>query len=369
MSLLAERLRQVRVLYGYTMENVADSIGVTKQSISKYETGKAIPTSDVLTKIIDFYELPSGYLMKAEKQYEKQSLLFYRRDQHTLQRELEDAKIRLTWYYEMLCICDKFTKNATIEEIPHFDDSMSIEDKAGALRQVWGIEYGPIRNLSKVLMDHGISLFSTPLQNAKIDGFSQMVNNRPIIVLNQKKGSLARKSFSLAHELGHLVLHSCRDKRELDSSEIEKEADDFAASLLMPAEAFRRDIININVDTLIRLADKWGVSPQAVLERCRGLGFLESDKTVEQAHRQYLLRRLNTVKNYYVPEEENVCSIADILEDIDSDDIKREIFIRDVCFPIPLMRQLLNMPNLFLKWKQESDHANEIDGVQLAFTF
>ncbi len=368
MSLLAERLRQVRVLYGYTMENVADSIGVTKQSISKYETGKAIPTSDVLTKIIDFYELPSGYLMKAEKQYEKQSLLFYRRDQHTLQRELEDAKIRLTWYYEMLCICDKFTEN-TIEEIPHFDDSMSIEDKAGALRQVWGIEYGPIRNLPKVLMYHGISLFSTPLQNAKIDGFSQMVNNRPIIVLNQKKGSLARKNFSLAHELGHLVLHSCRDKRELDSSEIEKEADDFAANFLMPVEAFRRDIININVDTLIRLADKWGVSPQAVLERCRGLGFLESDKTVEQAHRQYLLRRLNTVKNYYVPEEENVCSIADILEDIDSDDIKREIFIRDVCFPIPLMRQLLNMPNLFLKWKQESDRANEIDGVQLTFTF
>lgn len=368
MSLVAERLRQVRVLYGYTMENVAASIGVTKQSISKYETGKAIPTADVLTKIINFYELPSGYLMKSEKQYEKQSVLFYRRDQHTLQRELEDARIRLIWYYEILCICDKFTENI-IEAMPNFDDSMSIKDKADALRRFWGIEYGPIQNLPKVLMDHGINLFSTTLQNAEIDGFSQVVNDRPIIVLNQKKGSLARKNFSLAHELGHLVLHSCHNKEELDSSEIEKEADVFAANFLMPAEDFRRDIININVETLIRLADKWSVSPQAVLERCRDLGFFESDKTVEQAHRQYLLRRLNTIKNYYMPEEEFVCSIANVLKDIDSDDTQREFFIRTVCFPIPLMRQLLNMPNLFLKWQQVSERANEIDGVQLTFTF
>lgn len=178
-----------------------------------------------------------------------------------------------------------------------------------------------------------------------------------------------RKNFSLAHELGHLILH-CRKGAELpDSQKLEEEADCFAAAFLMPGEEVRRSMIHVDVKTLKRQGEKWHVSPQAVLERCRGLGLLESDKEISQAHRRYLLQKLNEEKNYYIPEEEVVCSIEDVLKDIDSNEEKRERFLNAVCFPVPIMRKLFQIPNLFEQWEEIPDSVSEVEGVQLSFAF
>ena len=58
MKFLPERLRDIRILKGYTVEYVASQLGVTKQAVSKYETGRMIPSSDVLNRIADFFSLP-----------------------------------------------------------------------------------------------------------------------------------------------------------------------------------------------------------------------------------------------------------------------------------------------------------------------
>lgn len=55
MKFLPERLRDIRILKGYTVEYVASQLGVTKQAVSKYETGRMIPSSDVLNRIADFF--------------------------------------------------------------------------------------------------------------------------------------------------------------------------------------------------------------------------------------------------------------------------------------------------------------------------
>lgn len=59
MKFLPERLRDIRILKGYTVEYVASQLGVTKQAVSKYETGRMIPSSDVLNRIADFFPYPS----------------------------------------------------------------------------------------------------------------------------------------------------------------------------------------------------------------------------------------------------------------------------------------------------------------------
>lgn len=57
-EILPERLRDIRILKGYTVEYVASQLGVTKQAVSKYETGRMIPSSDVLNRIADFFLTP-----------------------------------------------------------------------------------------------------------------------------------------------------------------------------------------------------------------------------------------------------------------------------------------------------------------------
>lgn len=365
MSTLSVRLKQIRILNHHSMEEVAQHIGVTKQSVSKYESGSTLPEDKVLARLIDFYELPAGYLTKPESADEKYSPLFYRKTKRTSLHELEDVQICMMWYYEILKACQEVS-DIPMPNLPYIVNDASIKEKAHALRKHWGIPYGPIKNLPGLLAQNGIYIFTAALENKKIDAYSQMMGDYPIIVLNQSKGSVERKAFSMAHEIGHFVLHCERENGDL--ALMEDEADEFAACFLMPEEELREDMIHVDAESLCRIADKWRVSPQAVLERCLKLGML-GEGEIGQARRQYLLQRLNKMKNFYIPEAEDICSIKKIIESIDSDETKREIFMRETRFPLPMIRKLLQMPDVFEQWRRTVDNADELEGVQLTFAF
>lgn len=104
-----------------------------------------------------------------------------------------------------------------------------------------------------------------------------------------------RQRFTIAHEIGHFVLHKRRARRHFDedfridfrnsvSSEAtqrdEIAANRFAAALLMPEEFLRRDILKPNFDldrvdgAIQSLAVRYKVSRRAMELRLVNLGFL-----------------------------------------------------------------------------------------------
>jgi Zn-dependent peptidase ImmA (M78 family) len=110
------------------------------------------------------------------------------------------------------------------------------------------------------------------------------------IILEKQKPS-KRKWFSIAHEVGHLVLHMgfLLNKRLWDESdkftdsvyyrsghtEEEREADEFAAALLMPKDEFLK-VANKYLTgrgyNISKIADHFQVSGDAALTRGRWLG-------------------------------------------------------------------------------------------------
>jgi Zn-dependent peptidase ImmA (M78 family) len=88
--------------------------------------------------------------------------------------------------------------------------------------------------------------------------------------LTHDRGNVLRRRFSAAHELGHLILHK---HPAPGNAKHEREADRFAAELLMPAADIqpilprRHDLAQ-----LVELQQQWGVSVQALLRRCNELG-------------------------------------------------------------------------------------------------
>ncbi|GLY33566.1 hypothetical protein Kisp02_69310 [Kineosporia sp. NBRC 101731] len=74
----------------------------------------------------------------------------------------------------------------------------------------------------------------------------------------------------MAHELGHLVLHS----NTLGSDDLEAEANAFAAEFLMPAELVRPSLRNLKLGRLLDLKREYGVSMQALVERAYQLDLL-----------------------------------------------------------------------------------------------
>ena len=93
----------------------------------------------------------------------------------------------------------------------------------------------------------------------------------PVIVIKESEWS-ERKRFTLAHELGHMVM----DVRH--GVDREKAANRFAGAFLMPAEALWREIgkhrTMISLGELLRLKELFGASFQAIVYRCHDLGII-----------------------------------------------------------------------------------------------
>ncbi len=120
--------------------------------------------------------------------------------------------------------------------------------------------------------------------NNKIDSIGGSISvkkkNDFTIYLSPVTGN-QRNNFTIAHELGHYVLHSKLGKipmeanREEDSHDlIEREANCFASEFLMPEEMIRKQFAKKNTMALPELANHFNVSISAMRWRCKNLGLL-----------------------------------------------------------------------------------------------
>ena len=107
-----------------------------------------------------------------------------------------------------------------------------------------------------------------------------------------------RLRFSVAHELGHLLLHATRT---LDSAE--READLFAAELLTPLDAIGPAMPpTVTLRGLTMLKSSWGVSVKSLIRRAREVGAIDQQRSTS-LYRQMSARGWNRVEPGYVPVE------------------------------------------------------------------
>jgi addiction module HigA family antidote len=89
--------------------------------------------------------------------------------------------------------------------------------------------------------------------------------------------------FTFFHEAGHLVLHGKNvlflEGRDMPSTKEEREANDFAAQVLIPSE-FQAALLNLRADSfeVIRFARRIGVSPGIVVGQLQHLGRLRRNQ-------------------------------------------------------------------------------------------
>ena len=84
-----------------------------------------------------------------------------------------------------------------------------------------------------------------------LDGLSRTPasNGRPLILIGTDKGSPVRWRFDVAHELGHVLLHSSLRFSALRSEDVklvERQAHRFAAAFLLPLDAFAEDCFAVS---------------------------------------------------------------------------------------------------------------------------
>jgi Zn-dependent peptidase ImmA (M78 family) len=128
-----------------------------------------------------------------------------------------------------------------------------------------------------------------------LSGFLYRDAAQKVIGVNTQHATV-RQNFTVAHELAHLLLHdheqlhvdrafpTVRLRNDVSSQGVddaEKEANLFAAEILMPERFLQHDLAGrssldlYDEDFIPQLAEKYGVSVQALMYRLQYLGYVE----------------------------------------------------------------------------------------------
>ncbi len=140
-----------------------------------------------------------------------------------------------------------------------------------------GIQTIPL-DVERLVSSLGIKLRSLPLDD-DISGHLALTERGWEITVNSLHHP-KRQRFTVAHELGHYMLHrrQCQEFtdnklfRGVDQNPMETEANVYAADLIMPEDAFRSFINNVS-NKIDAIAEHFGVSALAVRVRAKTLGF------------------------------------------------------------------------------------------------
>jgi Zn-dependent peptidase ImmA (M78 family)/transcriptional regulator with XRE-family HTH domain len=147
-------------------------------------------------------------------------------------------------------------------DIANYGDSAA--SAARALRSMWNLPDGPIKNLTTLVESAGVLVIPCDFGDAAVDATSLRLADMPPLVFMNRLVPGDRWRHTLAHELAHLILHA--EPHE----EMESEADTFAGEFLTPISEIRPQLSTlqrVQIRDLIPLKRYWKVSIQALIFR------------------------------------------------------------------------------------------------------
>jgi Zn-dependent peptidase ImmA (M78 family)/DNA-binding XRE family transcriptional regulator len=286
--MIGKKLKIARAAAGLSLRDLAASMEgrVTAQAIGKYERDEDMPSSGVLIALARALAVREEYLLsddeivlesvefrKAPKASSKEEAVIQAKTVHLLERYIAIE--------EMLNLrsVDWEQPRSAPHPIANLHDA---EDAARSVRDDWGLGYDPIPKLAELLEERGIKILSLDLDD--IDGLAAKVRRKDrgdarVIVIKKSTWS-ERKRFNLAHELGHMVIAPDAKINE------EKAAHRFAGAFLIPADSLRTEVganrSTISLGELVALKERFGVSLQAIVYRCKDLGIIGQAEFVRQ---------------------------------------------------------------------------------------
>ena len=277
--MIGRRLRLARAAAGLSLRGLEGAIDnrVTAQAISKYERDEAVPSSAVLIALASALGVTVDYLA-GDQELTFEGIEFRRR---AISGKREEAQVEA----KVLGMLERYLAVEDLLGLPSVDwdkpreapfpvavNVVEADRGARALRAHWHLGIEPVPNLVQVLEDRGVKVLATELKG--IEGLLAHVRRAighsvPVVVVNSE-ACRERQRFTIAHELGHLVLSLGRKVAA------ENAANRFAGAFLMPAETLWAEVgkrrSSIGLGELFRLKPVFGVSVQALTNRCHDLG-------------------------------------------------------------------------------------------------
>jgi len=316
--MIGERVRHARDFCNLTQTELAELSGLHQGKVSEIEAGRnSQPKEDEVARVARatgfpvafFYEGPLPDLPEGNFRRLKRGKARATRQVRAQARQVVELVQRAETQVTMPPV-----RLRPIREAPTAD---AIEALAASVREAAGVgTRDPLPNLTRALERAGVVVAGLPHEIPDHYGYSAWpdfgLDGRPIVLFAfDAPGD--RQRFTLAHELGHLLLHSPLRDDELEAEEAEAEANRFAGALLLPKKAAMEAMRPpLTLTTLAHVKATYGASIGMCAQRARDLDLINEARFVS-FRKQLTSRGWHRQEPVDVPQEKPVL-IRKILE-------------------------------------------------------
>jgi len=284
--MIGNRIKQIRLARGLTLQDVVSRLSlrgveITRAGLSKYEQNKSQPGQGFLKALAEELGFSTSVFLEEGLPrfkwhgFRKQAKMTKRLQDHVKAEAAfrVEAQLRLERLLNPGHRCD-FPSPQTPE---CFED---VERIAKETRRYWSLGLGSIPSLTGLAESFGMLVIAHEGEerNREFDGLSGWVDNAIPIAVVSASAPNDRIRFTLAHEIGHLVL----DCEHLSEADEETYCHRFASSFLVPDTVLREELgkhrRRIAAREFAELKRKHGLSMAAFARRARDLEIISQSQ-------------------------------------------------------------------------------------------
>lgn len=272
--LIGERIRIARRRAELSQRALGDAAGVSATAVSKYERGLDVPGSAVLLRLAKALGVRTEYFLRpvtvnlSGPSYRRRTPL-PRKKERAIQGQVQEWLERYLVIESLVGEARAFQPPARLDRRVASPDE--VERVALGLRRAWALGLAPIESLAEVLEDEGIKVGLVE-GHEDFEALTFWLDDESAVFALKRGLPGDRQRFSLAHELGHVLLQPA------EGVDPEKAAYRFAGAFLVPAPAAYGELgqsrTTLHHSELHLLKKKYGLSMQAWVHRARELGII-----------------------------------------------------------------------------------------------
>ena len=281
MLVLARKRRQI------SQSRLAEAAGTTRGLVSRYEAGSTPMSEQMVERLAAILDYPPDFFRRSSEFVGLNGgAIFHRKQQRLpagkLYRAHALAEIRRLEVATMLDSLE--IELPTVPEHPIELLGDDPEKIARAVRTTMNVPPGPVFNVTETLERNGCVVVAHDFDSRQIDGFSQRTAYGQWFIHVNAELPPDRWRWTLAHELGHAVMHS---DPMANPKLVEDQANLFAGEFLTPRREIRHALQGMTFQKLGGLKRKWKVSMQSLIMRAYHL------KTITPRQRASMFTRLS----------------------------------------------------------------------------
>lgn len=273
------QLTFAREYRGYTQKDLVNNIdGLSQSNLSNFEHGLDKLSDSLLEKIMSFLGFPVSFL--------DLSVVDYVENKHYRTKSTISIKNKkqIDKFTSLVSYC--FDCLAEFVELPEYkfgdydleEMAITASDVAKQVRRQFRLGNEPIKNICRLLEANGVFIYQWDCPYPTFDGVSMVTGNGYHLVIINKNVSNDRIRRTLAHELGHSMMHECTSIFVGPNRDKESEADEFASELLMPQIAIRDSLYGLTTSKLPLLKRYWLVSMVSLIVRAERINCIDKKK-------------------------------------------------------------------------------------------